>query len=212
MAIFGQFILTRGLFHSGLSKSSLQSYSILSQLVQIQTFLETNHGCSIGDVQGLQWPSWIFCSISDPQKTILCTSLPGGPALVRGNVFEHLLLPCSPPTHLSGPFAFYRASIVSTSSWSGHLPPMGSALLGVHRITLIHDFLASLHDSLVLFLPHPSPYRKLQNACQILRRKGKEPSSAWCPAPNSLIPLFFTPAHSLKLVSKLQLILSTRTA
>lgn len=102
-----------------------------------------------------------------------------GPALVRGILFEHLLLPPSQTLHPQ--FIFILQSFFSKHFLvlNQQLPLMGSDLLGVHRITLIHYNLASLYNFLVVFLPHPSPYRKLWTACQIHRRKGKEPSSVW---------------------------------
>lgn len=83
-----------------------------------------------------------------------------GSAGVRGNLLEHLSLPSPRPQT--------KSICILQSFLSKHflvrnqqLPRMGLDLLGVHRITLIHYDLASLYDFLVVFLPHPSPYRKL---------------------------------------------------
>lgn len=72
------------------------------------------------------------------------------------------------------------------------LAPVGSDLLGVHRMTLIHYDLASLYDFLVVFLPHLSPYKKL-NCLRNTQEKGHRTQ----PCLVKLVPSPQFPCYSL---------------
>ena len=85
-----------------------------------------------------------------------------------------------------------------------HLPPMGSDLLGVHRITLIHYYLAPFYDSLVLFLPHPPLQKTLEclpNTQDKRRRNSVLPDKANAQPTSPIFPPLF---------SRFQLTLGTR--